>query len=298
MKKLAVLLAFLLCLSAFAAAGAEDAFEPIPWDSWVSPNAPLQAGYLPDSAGYHDDSIDVRIETMRRDDTNIMLAYVTIADASQLRTTTAQPGVKGSKRLSPVHVMAAQSQAVLAINGDYFNYHTDGIAIRNQFVYREKPNDGRDSLIIDTNGDFTILAPTTKESWAAYEGTPVHVFCFGPGLVIDGEPLDEERFKAIKLDCGKGKKTQRIAIGQTGPLQYLVVTTEGPENKDSVGFDLMQMAQLCKDLGCVNAYNLDGGSSSAIVLNNQKINALSSGKVRSVCDIIYFATLVKGGAAE
>lgn len=41
----------------------------------------------------------------------------------------------------------------------------------------------------------------------------------------------------------------------------------------------------------MNAYNLDGGSSSTIVLNNKKINALSSGKTRSVSDIIYFGTL-------
>ena len=258
----------LLCLFCLSVAGAEESLlNPIPWDAWASPNAPLAEGCLPDHAGYRDDTIDVRIETIRRDDTDIMLAYVTIQDPSQLRTTTAQPGIKGSKRIAPVHVMAQQAQAVLAINGDFFNYHTDGIAIRNQFVYREKPNDGRDSLIIDTEGNFTILAPTTKESWAAFEGTPVHVFCFGPGLVIDGEPMDEARYKAVKLDVGKGKKTQRMAIGQLGPLQYLVITTEGPENKGSVGFDLMQMAQLCKELGCINAYNLDGGSSSAIVLN-------------------------------
>ena len=44
--------------------------------------------------------------------------------------------------------------------------------------------------------------------------------------------------------------------------------------------------------GCQYAYNLDGGSSSTMVLNNEKINALSTHKVRSICDILYFATLV------
>ena len=49
--------------------------------------------------------------------------------------------------------------------------------------------------------------------------------------------------------------------------------------------DLSMVAQ-----GCQSAYNLDGGSSSTVVLNNQKINALSTGKTRQISDIIYFAS--------
>ena len=52
------------------------------------------------------------------------------------------------------------------------------------------------------------------------------------------------------------------------------------------------MAALCKELGCINAYNLDGGSSSTVAMRGEKINAVSSNKVRSVSDIIFFATLV------
>ena len=36
------------------------------------------------------------------------------------------------------------------------------------------------------------------------------------------------------------------------------------------------------DLGAINAYNLDGGSSSSLVLNNKKINSLSTGKIRAI----------------
>lgn len=45
-------------------------------------------------------------------------------------------------------------------------------------------------------------------------------------------------------------------------------------------------------MGCINAYNLDGGSSSSVVLGGKKINALSTGKIRPVGDCIYFATLI------
>ena len=53
------------------------------------------------------------------------------------------------------------------------------------------------------------------------------------------------------------------------------------------------MANLCVQFGLDNAYNLDGGSSSTIALNNQKINSPSSHKNRMVGDCIWFATLVK-----
>lgn len=68
--------------------------------------------------------------------------------------------------------------------------------------------------------------------------------------------------------------------------------TEGPENPGSVGLTIPQMAEFMGTLDVQNAYNLDGGSSSTMVLNNEKINALSTHKVRSICDILYFATLV------
>lgn len=86
-----------------------------------------------------------------------------------------------------------------------------------------------------------------------------------------------------------------MVIGQIGKLEYLILTNEGPESTapKSVGFDLVQMANLCVQFGLDNAYNLDGGSSSTIALNNQKINSPSSHKNRMVGDCIWFATLVK-----
>lgn len=285
MKRALALLFALLMLTSSALA--ED-FTPIPWDAEVMPYAPHEECYLPDNAGYHDDSLDIRIETFRRDDTTVMAVYVTVADASQIRT-----GIAGNwktKKTAPVSKTLAKYGGVLGINGDYYTYHSQGIVVRNTERIRFNPIAGRETLIIDDKGDFTIIRPTTKEAFESFEGTVVHAFCFGPGLVVDGEAITD--LSKVTMDNGKGKKTQRIAIGQTGPLSYLILTCEGPENPGSVGFDLLQMAALCKELGCINAYNLDGGSSSTVAMRGEKINAVSSNKVRSVSDIIFFATLV------
>lgn len=289
MKKcLIALMLALLCLALTSFATAESGFTPVPWDVKTMPQGPHKSGYLPDNAGYHDDSIDVRIETFRRDDTTVMAVYVTIADPSQLRTATAANKYP-SKATAPVTAMLKKANGVIGINGDYFAYHSQGIVVRNGRQLRNKPNKGRDTLIIDQDANFTILQGTTKEMFEAFEGEVIQAFCFGPGLVVDGVPLTD--LDTVTMDCGKGRKTQRIVIGQIAPLQYVLITCEGPENEGSVGFDLLQMAQLCKELGCVNAYNLDGGSSCTVALNGKKINAISSRKVRYVSDIIYFATL-------
>lgn len=239
--RLIALVCAALCL--LGAAAAESAFAPVPWSDAPMPAAPRKECYLPDNGGYHDDSIDVRVETMRRDDTDIMLVYVTIADPSQLRTGTAAPDAM-SRRTAPVSAMAKHYNAVLAINGDYFGFHSEGIVVRNTRTLRTQPRAGHDTLIIDENGDFTILSPTTREAYEAFPGQVVHAFCFGPGLVIDGKAL--ESLDDVHIDNGKARKNQRIAIGQLSRLSYLIVATEGPENKGSVGFDLLQMAQLCK----------------------------------------------------
>lgn len=248
----------------------------------------VASAYSEDGMQYDDGTLSIRIETDYAYDTNIYYVYITLTEANQLRTALAAN--YPSKTVRPVSSMAQENNAVLAINGDYFSHHSQGIVVRNGQLLRNRPHKGRDTLIVDNNGDFTIIQHTTKKKWEAYEGTVMHAFCFGPGLVMNGEVLSS--VKDVTIDLAKGKKTQRMAIGQLGKLEYLILACEGPEQKGSKGMTLLEFAQLCKDMGCINAYNLDGGSSTSIVLNNQKINGLSSGKIRSVGDCIYFATLV------
>lgn len=284
-------LVLLLCLLPWTAGALElteeTIFDPIPVDG-AALYAPLPEGFLPEDGGYHDASLDIRVETFRMHDTTVMEVRVKLMDPSQLRTAlAARPP---SKKTMIVSSMARKNNAVLAINGDYFSYHDKGVVVRNGRQIRNRATGKRDVLIIDDEGDFSILYRCTKADYMAVAERTRHAFCFGPGLVIDGRI--PQHVANVDMDIAQDKPTQRMAIGQTGPLEYLILATEGPENKGSVGFTIQQMADLCLEKGCINAYNLDGGSSSTIVLNNRKINSLSAGKVRPVGDCIYFATLV------
>lgn len=277
-----MMMALLLLLALPAAAE----LKPLPLEAEAGPVVP-QENYGADGMSYKDESISVRIEEFREYDTAILAAYIEISDPSQIRT--AMTHRYGSKRTAIGRVLSKRSNAVLAINGDFFSFHNEGYLVRQGVLYRDRTNPTYDILIIDDKGDFHIIIDPTEEQAHGFEGSIVNTFNFGPALVVDGEIITTTK----EMTVGLNKPTQRMGIAQLGPLSYLCIATEGPENKGSVGLTIPQFAQLMKDRGAKIAYNLDGGSSSAMMFNDKKINALSTGKNRPICDILYFATLVQ-----
>ena len=153
-------------------------------------------------------------------------------------------------------------------------------------LLRDNPSDKYDLMILDENGDFVIIQDPTEEKIADYKGTIINSFNFGPALVMDGKQVTPVKH----IDKGSRKKAQRVAACQTGPLSYLFIATAGPENYGSAGLTLDEFSEYVSGIGGIKtAYNLDGGSSSAIVLNGVKINTR---KIRELCDMIYFSTLI------
>ena len=233
------------------------------------------------------------MESPGENTTTVMAIRVKLTDASQFRT--ALSGKYPSKQTMRVDQMALRNNGVLAINGDYFNYHSSGISYRNGRKLRFNANNLRELLIVDEQGDFHFLRPTSQKAWDEYinnGGTVLHTFWFGPCLINeDGTPVTTF---TNNENNGPWMPAQRVVIGQTGPLEYLILVCEGPESTKplSVGFTLEQMARLCAAFGMSNAYNLDGGSSTTVALNGEKINSPSNPKRREVGDCIYFATLI------
>ena len=263
-----------------------EGMVPLPIDTTPG-YVPNKDCYLADGLGYEDASLKVQVETIRAYETTIQIIRINVADPSQIRTAMAVNYGRTTTIVGPT--IARRNNAVLAINGDFFSFHNRGYLIRQGKLYRDRPDGVFDVLIIDDKGDFHILPKATSETLAAYQGVMVNTFNFGPGLVIDGKKT--EVFEDNESTVPE-KRTQRICIGQTGPLSYICIATEGPENKDSQGLTLPELAQVASDYGLINAYNLDGGSSSTVVLNNKKINALSTKKTRAIGDMLYFATAI------
>lgn len=288
MKKrriVAVFLAGLLACQASFALG-EGYFLPLDFSAGYVPNP---AGYLSETA-YEDETISVSLESRKIGDSVYNIAWVKISGPTQLRTALAGP--YGSKKTAKPLQMATEANAVVAINGDYFQYSSRGYTVRQGETYiKTLSKKGLDLLIIDENGDFHILKKSSKTELASFlesGHTVVNAFTFGPALVMDGE------VQVVYNSYGFSPQDRapRVAIGQTGPLEYVLVMVEGRMDDYSRGITLKMLAEFMGELGCQEAFNLDGGGSSAMVFNGKYYNKMDDKSARNISDIIYFASAV------
>lgn len=285
MKRLLTAVVALMLFCSLAQADALPLGGPAPYP-------PVASAFGADGMSYDDGTISITIEKDVVGVTNVYFAYVKLTDVSQLRTALAAP--YPSKTTRPVNVMAAEQQAVLAINGDFFSYHNKGVVVRSGQILRQQPESTRDTLIIDDGGDFVILTKNNVAEWKDYleNGTGCReAFCFGPALIIDGEV---QTFKpGDKVSCGAPTPAQRMVFCQLDTLSYMIFVCEGPEQDKKAGLTMNEVVEQLVARGVKHAYNLDGGNSATLMLGDQRINAPEH-KFRQVGDMIYFATLVSG----
>lgn len=71
----------------------------------------------------------------------------------------------------------------------------------------------------------------------------------------------------------------RTAIGYTQDGKIIMLVAEGGNSGTSDGLNLVELANYMKDIGCVGAINLDGGSSTTLRINNQQMIRPSSSGV-------------------
>lgn len=92
----------------------------------------------------------------------------------------------------------------------------------------------------------------------------------GPVVLQNGEPRvynnEERKF------MGKGilDRHPRTVIGYTADGYMILLVIEGRRPGVAAGATLMQEAIIMRDLGCVEALNLDGGGSSCLLVNGRE----------------------------
>jgi exopolysaccharide biosynthesis protein len=145
-------------------------------------------------------------------------------------------------------------------------------------------------MVVDEAGDFHIFKKSNKKELTSFlqEHTAVNAFTFGPALVIDGE------LQTIYNSYGFAPQDRapRVGIGQTGPLQYVLVVVDGRQEGYSRGITIKMLGEFMSGLGCLQAFNLDGGGSATLAFNGACYNSTSDKAERNISDIIYFASAV------
>lgn len=82
-----------------------------------------------------------------------------------------------------------------------------------------------------------------------------------------------------------GGRNPRTAIGYTKDNSLIMLTADGREGA-SIGLTLIELANLMKELGCVNAMNLDGGGSTVMYVKG-KLLTNPQYKEEYLCHIPY-----------
>ena len=251
---------------------------------------------LEESISYEDKGIRITIDrwcyAFDRSELRFFLANVYVDDPSQLQTAFAYEEYSEHGR-EATSTIAARHDAVLAINGDYYNYKTHvNLVIRNGVLYRDRKST-YDQLLIYADGRFEAIPVSLYESGHGQEYIDEGVMqslSFGPLLVYDGERVRLPSKYVIAT--GDSVREPRTGIGWVDGTHYVVLVADGRRDGWSDrGMTLQEMQQVFKEQGCRIAYNLDGGGSSTMVLNGELVNMTSGSRERDVSDILYFTAL-------
>ena len=235
--------------------------------------------------GYTDSTTSIEFTTCRENDTTIYVADVRLSKVDSIKTAFAND-TYGKNITAKTSVTAANNNALLAINGDYYSAR-NGYVIRNGVLYRSKSaGDEQEDLVIYLDGSCEIIKEGDITAEELIEKGALHVFCFGPGLVSNGEVTVDGNDEVGRAMASN----PRTAIGWIDDLHYVLVVSDG-RTSESPGLSLEELAKFMKGLGCTGAYNLDGGGSSTMYYNGEVINnpTTNGRKIseRSVSDIVY-----------
>jgi len=219
--------------------------------------------------------------------------HLYLSSQHPLITMATNPDKPGTNYQTPVQI-ARTNHYVFAINDDFFGYrishkHTIGIVIRNKKIISSATYSRSNSKT--PNLDCMALYPDgTAEVYRSFELTAEEyinkgaytVLAFGPILIRDGVMND-------LLNSYWKNREPRVGLGLVEPYHYVVVVIEG-RHKKSPGANLKLLAEKLMDMGAVQALNLDGGQTSALVFMGEKLNKTSeysaSGHMRTITGML------------
>jgi exopolysaccharide biosynthesis protein len=203
-----------------------------------------------------------------------------------------------SSEFHPVSVFGKRNNAIAAINGTYFMttggsigqaWHfikIDGVrkfsTVTNEFSTRAT------GVISMTDGNVDI-STWNQEKEAINAGDAQYALVCGPLLMDDGvdvEMWDNEFVTA---------RHPRSCVANTSDGKILIIAVDGRQTQRANGMNLYELRYFVRQLGCIDAMNLDGGGSTALYVAgennlgivNTPIDENISGKEREVGNILY-----------
>lgn len=237
-------------------------------DSYTSPNLSIHITHGNYDSGLLDTTADGKHEKY-----GTQIAYtiadVYVGDITCFQTAFAQ-NIYGNGYNEKLSDMASRLDAVLSVNGDSYNnnrHQNNGTIIRNGVIYRSQRTD-METCVLNWDGSMEIYFPQELNTQTLIDRGAYQSWVFGPSLL-------DQNGKAKKDFLTWDYITQshpRTAIGYYEPGNYCFLLVDGREPGYSRGMFLEEEAAIFEHLGCKAAYNLDGGHSSFMTLQDRIVN--------------------------
>ena len=232
---------------------------------------------------YSDPNVYVDISTGRFEDyTDYYAADIRIRSLSYLKAGLAYdtPGENYNEKTSDI---CNRHKGIIAINGDTYGSQRNGYVIRNGQIIRNSKNLTRkkaEDLAIYANGTFEIFDEDDYSLEEIAAKGAWQVYSFGPGLISEGKKIVQKGEEVGT--AAQQNMNQRCAIGMISPLHYVFMVSDG-RIKSSPGLSLYQVGKVMESLHCYCAYNLDGGGSATMYLDDGSGNANGLGAIVNYC---------------
>jgi len=245
-----------------------------------------------DDWNYESDEYSVSIRKVvtgsGQDTVTYFVADVILSDATELRSAFADDSF-GRNIIAYTSEIAAENDAVFAINGDYYGFRSDGIVIRNGVIYRDVP--ARVGLAFYKDGSMKIYDETQTTAQQLVDEGVWNTLSFGPALLEDSAVASN--LNRVEIDTNFGNHSiqgnnPRTGVGIIDDNHFVFIVVDGRSTGYSKGVTLTEFAQIFKDLGCTDAYNIDGGGSSTMYFMGRVVNnPLGKNKERGTSDILF-----------
>ncbi|MBQ6570702.1 MAG: phosphodiester glycosidase family protein [Clostridia bacterium] len=217
-------------------------------------------------------------------------AEVSVAHGSQFRRYLTGDRF-GSVARDTTSSISKAINAVVGMSGDFYAYRDEGLVIYHRKLCRFKSS-RLDACLVNSDGDLVLVGKKefgTKDEFEKYieDNDIIFSLSFGPILIKDGEIKKIGYYPIGQVNDNYA----RAAFAQVGTRHYLCCTVDGSVSLVD-GTTPAVMAVKLAELGCVQAYTLDGGQTATIYHNGKVFNRVGYGSERPISDIIFFASAI------
>ncbi len=194
---------------------------------------------------------------------------IRVKDPSRVKLGLCKDFMVSGKRGEKLPDMCARLGAVAGINAGGFqdkggvgsgNYPTQLCVKDGEILYAD-PSLSSYQVIGFNKDNVLVLGKYTKDQ--IIENNIRDAIAFKPYLILNGK-------KAAAFGAAGGRDP-RAAIGQTADGTVLLLACDGRQS-NMEGANMQGLTNIMWEYGAVNAANIDGGSSTTVVVNNQLMN--------------------------